>query len=102
MESRRHSIEDLLVMLEGVLDTLHEQQVAKSQKVGQLTYPGLTREDVLNPDNFPQLIRDSRFMYEDGLSAGILSSKMAIRAYIKEHFNQQDLGGNGSTSQDDV
>lgn len=89
MESRGHSIEEILPLLEEVLDKLHEQQVAKSQKVGQLTYPGLTKEDVLNPDNFPQLIWDPRFMYEDGMSAGILSAKMALRAYLKEGFFDQ-------------
>lgn len=88
MESPRPDIHELLVMLEDVLDSLHEQQVAKSQKVGQLTYPGLTREDVLNPDNFSQLIWDPRFMYEDGLSAGILSAKMALRAFIRERFSE--------------
>jgi hypothetical protein len=63
---------------------MHQQQVLKAQSVAHLINPTLTVEDILNPENFPAVICDPGFAYEDGLAAGILSAKMAVRSRLIE------------------
>ena len=43
---------------------------------------GLTQEDLRNPQDFPALMDDPTFNYEDGQLAGLRSAHMAIRAEI--------------------
>ena len=75
---------DILNSLELLLAQMHEQQVAKARSIAHRLRPDLTAEDLLNPDNFNEIISDPNFMYEDGIAAGILSSKIAIRAQLKQ------------------
>lgn len=77
------TIEALVELFEAELSALHAQQLARAAGVARTVRPGLTAEDLLNPDNFPGLIADPRFMYEDGQAAGILSAKIAVRALFK-------------------
>lgn len=79
-----YDLESLLRELENLLNTLHEQQNSKARRAAHRLRPDLTSEDLLNPDNFSDLISDPNFMYEDGIAAGILSAKMAIRAWLKD------------------
>lgn len=81
MEAR--IVEHLLHELEQVLDAQHKQQVSKAQALAQRLRPDLTAEDILNPDNFSEIISNPDFMYEDGQAAGILAAKMAVRATLK-------------------
>jgi hypothetical protein len=74
----------LLAEVENTLNELHEQQTAKARRQAHKIRPDLTSEDLLNPDNFIEVISDPNFMYEDGIAAGILSAKIALRARIKE------------------
>lgn len=74
----------MLAEVERTLGGLHEQQVAKARKIAQRIRPDLTPEDLLNPDNFPEIIRNPDFMYEDGMAAGMLAAKIALRARLKE------------------
>lgn len=76
-------IEELLANLEVELDALHKQQSQKAKKLAHRLRPDLTDEDLLNPDNFKQIINDPDYMYEDGLAAGILSAKIALRAWVR-------------------
>ena len=73
----------LMEALEALLTGLHEQQRMKVKRLAQQLLPELTDEDLLNPDDFPALARNPHIMYEDGLAAGILSAKIAVRAYLK-------------------
>ena len=77
-------IEGLLAEFEALLSKLHDQQNAKARSAAHRIRPDLTAEDLLNPDNFADIIADPDFMYEDGMAAGILSAKIAIRAKLKE------------------
>ncbi len=78
------TVQQCLEEVERTLAALHEQQAAKAQKVAQRIRPDLTSEDLLNPDNFPEVVGNAEFMYEDGLAAGILAAKIALRARLKE------------------
>lgn len=74
----------ILKELETLLAALHEQQNTKARKAAHRIRPDLTAEDLLNPDNFAEITADPDFMYEDGLAAGILSAKIAVRAKLLE------------------
>ncbi|MBX7143385.1 MAG: hypothetical protein K1X79_02960 [Oligoflexia bacterium] len=78
------TVEAVLGEIESVLDNVHQQQCRRAHVAAQRVRPELTTEDVLNPDNFPELIGNPDFMYEDGQAAGILAAKMAVRARLKE------------------
>lgn len=73
----------IIDQLEAELEQLHRQQVGKAKKFAQNLRPELTDEDLLNPDNFKDVISNPDFMYEDGIAAGILSAKLAVRAHLK-------------------
>ncbi len=75
--------EELLAFIEEVLQPLYDQQCQRAKKMAQRLRPGLTDEDLLNPDNFPEVIRDPDFMFEHGLSAGILAAKLALRSRVR-------------------
>lgn len=68
--------------LQKIFDEMIEQQKTKAKKIAMQHNPHLTTEDLLNPDNFPAVINNPHFMYEDGMAAGMLSCQMAIRAYL--------------------
>ena len=43
------------------------------------------------PDDFPELVSDPRFTYEDGILAGLISAQIALRALIREQ-QESDAG----------
>ena len=69
--------------IDRLLDEMIEQQRRKVLRIGQALVPGLTSEDVLNPDGYPALDGSGQFNYEDGLLGGLLSAQMALRAAAK-------------------
>jgi hypothetical protein len=74
--------EMLLSLIENELSSLHNHYLQRAKAVAHKINPRLTDEDLLNPDNFPDIMQDPRYTYADGLAAGILSAKMAIKAAI--------------------
>ncbi|MDP1881082.1 MAG: hypothetical protein Q8K60_09115 [Parachlamydiaceae bacterium] len=57
-------------------------------KCGRRIIPHLTSDDILQPNDFPELENHPIFRYEEGILAGIQSALMAVRAYqqrIKLH-----------------
>jgi hypothetical protein len=76
------SREELLSLIERELGGLHHHFLTKAKQIAHTLNPRLTDEDLLNPDNFTSLITDARYTYADGLAAGVLSAKMALRAAL--------------------
>ena len=73
--------------LEGVLallDQLIAHQRAKVLATARRAVPHLTGDDVLNPQDFPELSHFSEFHFEDGILAGYIAAQMAIRARARE------------------
>jgi hypothetical protein len=70
---------DLIERIEKLLEEMVEQQKTKVQKVGNILNPRVTREDILNPQDFPELKFDPQFNYEDGILSGIIAVQTAIR-----------------------
>ena len=57
-----------------------QQQQAKTLRLARERVPGMTGDDLLNPHDFPQLLADPIFNYEDGITAGLMAAQMALRA----------------------
>jgi hypothetical protein len=71
-------------------ETLFEQMIAQQRgkvlALARTINPRLTEDDILSPQDFPELIEDSRFNYEDGLLAGLISAQIALRARTRERL----------------
>ena len=59
-----------------------EFQREKLLKLAREILPDLTPEDLRNPQDFPELIKDPLFNYEDGLLAGYLAVQIALRSRL--------------------
>ena len=72
MPENRHSTEELIL-------ELIEHQQAKVLKVAREIVPDATPEDIRNPQDFPDLVADTLFNYEDGILTGYLTLQTALR-----------------------
>ena len=72
MLGNRHSTEVLL-------QELIEHQQTKVLKVAREIVPDATPEDIRNPQDFPDLVADTLFNYEDGILTGYLTLQTALR-----------------------
>ena len=72
MPENRHSTEDLI-------QELIEHQQAKVLKVAREIVPEATPEDIRNPQDFPDLVSDTLFNYEDGILTGYITLQTALR-----------------------
>ena len=63
-----------------MLDEMIEQQRAKVLRVAREYAPHATPEDILNPHDIPELAHAPVFHYEDGILAGLISARIALRA----------------------
>ena len=74
MPEKMHSTELLL-------QDLIEHQLAKVLKVAREIVPNATPEDIRNPQDFPDLVADTLFNYEDGILTGYLTLQTALRRH---------------------
>ena len=72
MPENRHSTEELI-------QELIEHQQDKVLKVAREIVPDATPEDIRNPQDFPDLVADTLFNYEDGILTGYLTLQTALR-----------------------
>ena len=76
MPENRHSAEVLL-------QELIEHQQTKVLKVAREIVTAATPEDIRNPQDFPDLVTDTLFNYEDGILTGYLTLQIALRKQTK-------------------
>jgi hypothetical protein len=69
--------------IDKTLQELIDQQRRKLLRLANELGVRLTSEDILNPHDFPELQRSTRFHFEDGILAGLLSAQMALRNQFK-------------------
>ena len=67
---------------ETKLQEMIEFQREKLLKLAREILPDLTPEDLRNPQDFPELMKDPLFNYEDGLLAGYLAVQIAMRSRL--------------------
>ena len=63
-----------------VLEEMIEMQKKGLLKLGRRVIPTLTPEDMLQPNDYPELDNHPEFRYEEGILAGLQSALAAIRA----------------------
>jgi hypothetical protein len=76
------SAEDLNSQSEKLWDELIQQQEKKLLRLAQELRPNVTWDDLLQPQDLPEIAHDPTFNYEDGLLAGIKAARIAFRARI--------------------
>jgi len=70
-----------------LLQEMVEYQQAKVLKVARELVPDATSEDIRNPQDFPELVTDSLFNYEDGILTGYLTLQTALRNKVYNENN---------------
>lgn len=64
----------------GLIEELIEQQQRHLLGLGRKIVPRLTSEDLLQPNDYPELENHPVFRYEEGLLAGLRTVQTALRA----------------------
>ncbi|MCB1136214.1 MAG: hypothetical protein KDK78_08100 [Chlamydiia bacterium] len=65
--------------IEDTLDELIEGQRAKMLRMGRRIVPTLTPEDMLQPNDFPELENNPEFRYEEGVMQGLMAAEALFR-----------------------
>lgn len=67
--------------LDEVLDQSIEYQKKRLLETGSQTYPLLTQDDILQPNDFTKLEEDPNFRYEEGYLHGLQAAKTLMLAW---------------------
>jgi hypothetical protein len=68
--------------VERAMDEILAHQRAKVLLLARAIAPGLTEEDLRNPHDFPELIADANFNFEDGTLAGLIAARVALKRRV--------------------
>lgn len=74
---------NVVAAADQLLDRMIEQQRAKVLKLAREAVPFISSEDVMNPNDYPELKAHPTFDYEDGILAGLISAQIALRAELR-------------------
>lgn len=66
--------------MEKLFEELIEQQQKKVLRLAQEIIPNITGDDVLQPNDYPQLENNPYFRYEEGVLEGLQVARMAFLA----------------------
>lgn len=69
--------------IEQLMEAMIGQQREKVLRIARSINPALTAEDVMNPQDFPELMRSGKYNFEDGILAGLISAQIALRARFR-------------------
>src|SRR3954471_14397909 len=72
-----------LEQCERLFEQMIEQQRVKVLKLARQAVPQISSEDVMNPNDYPELKAHPTFDYEDGILAGLISAQVAIRTELR-------------------
>lgn len=72
--------------IDELFEELIHLQREKLLKLGRKIVPCLTGDDILQPNDFPELEYHPLFRYEEGILEGMLSAQAAYRCAVKETF----------------
>jgi hypothetical protein len=79
---------ETLTMIDKLMLQMIAQQEQKVLEMARRIHPGVTPEDIRNPQDFPDLVGNPEWNFEDGILAGIKSAHMALRARIIEETSK--------------
>lgn len=67
----------------ALLDELIEGQQKQLIRISERIIPSLTSDDLLQPNDFPELEFNPLFRYEEGVLAGMMTMRMSLLAALK-------------------
>lgn len=71
------------------IEALLEEMILQQKKVmlacAKRILPQVIADDLLQPNDFPEIEENPLFRYEEGVLAGIQSVQMALRAILKDY-----------------
>ncbi|MBX3719951.1 MAG: hypothetical protein KF898_09920 [Parachlamydiales bacterium] len=70
--------------LEALFNELVAAQQEKIKRCADQIVPNLTADDLLQPNDFPELESHPLFRYEEGVLEGLLTARMAYLALAQE------------------
>ena len=70
--------------VEELLNELIQNQENKLLECAKALLPHLTRDDILQPNDYPEIDNHPFFRYEEGVLKGMHAVKMALSAWAKE------------------
>jgi hypothetical protein len=70
---------------EELLDELVSYQEDRVRALGKRIVPHLTYDELYAPDDVPALAADRDYMHENGILAGLMMARTALRALRKRH-----------------
>lgn len=65
--------------IEDLLDEMIKLQQETTYKCAKRIVPHLTPEDMLQPNDYPELELNPHFRYEEGVLSGLLSVRFALK-----------------------
>lgn len=68
--------------IESLLEEIIEGQREKILRCGRHFIPNLTSDDILQPNDYPELENNPHFRYEEGVLEGILTVKAALLSKV--------------------
>ncbi len=81
---------DLKNQIDELFDELISQQNRKVLATARQLISHLTADDILNPHDFPELMQNPIFNYEEGIAAGLMAAQFAMRARIPHIVRNQN------------
>jgi hypothetical protein len=75
---------EVLALVDRLMLDMIAQQEGKVLSMARQIHPGLTSEDIRNPNDFADLMTSGEWNFEDGILAGLKSAHMALRAKLLE------------------
>ena len=81
-EIRTGSAKPFELKFETFMDQLIAQQQEKVLQIASQARPHLTPEDILNPQDFPELMSHPTFNYEEGLLTGLIAAQIGLRSFL--------------------
>ena len=75
---------ETLEIVDRLMLEMIAQQEGKVLEMARRIHPGLTSEDIRNPNDFADLMANGEWNFEDGILAGLKSAHMALRAKLLE------------------
>ncbi len=69
--------------IEALMDEMIYFQEHQLMRIARRLIPNVTPEDLLQPNDYPELELNPHFRYEEGVLAGILSVKAAYLAKMR-------------------
>ena len=79
------------IQLEKIIKELELYHHLKLMALGREIVPTLTEEDLLQPNDFPNLENNPLFRYEEGLLAGIRTVQTVLNRYKNQDSSEDDF-----------